>query len=126
LYDYFDAHRDGAIGHFTSTDITASRRASPAWPVMEVRATIWLSPYDLGVRQEVAITLESIPDAEEICEIRMRMTHASGQINNWHRMNRVFIGDLRRQMLGWQKLKSMDMLNFIARGEKMMAANIIS
>ncbi|MEE8397849.1 MAG: ABC transporter permease [Desulfobacterales bacterium] len=127
LNDYFDAHRDGAIGCFiadelrlTAMTVDSMDDSSGSLPVMKLQATVSLAPYDLGVRQGVEITVAAT-DATEIFELDISLSHASGQPNNWKRLNKTFLGDLRRQLLGWRNLKARRMLTYIADAEEKLA-----
>ena len=62
-----------------------------------------LAPFDLGVTQ--AFALMSRPsEIEGIDEIRILIRRHSGARGDWQRGNRVFINDLRRQLLIWRSL----------------------
>jgi len=124
LHDYFDAHRDGAIGCFITdalklTPMTLSNGGDPgrALPVMSLRATVSLAPFDLGVRQDVGITVVST-DSPEVLELELSLHHESGQVNNWIRLNKTFLGDLRRQLLGWRNLRPRRILRYIAEASE--------
>jgi hypothetical protein len=111
LHEYIDAHRDGAIGHFTAD----GARLLPSEEDIGLRlaATTWLAPYDLGVRQEIEI--EVIPGPEEICTLRISLTHGAGPERSWWRLNRTFLGELRGQLLGWRNIAPERMLQYITR-----------
>ncbi|MEE8398808.1 MAG: ABC transporter permease, partial [Desulfobacterales bacterium] len=128
LHDYFDAHRDGAIGCFitdelklTPITVNATDDSDEGLSVMKLHATVSLAPYDLGVRQGVEITVVST-DTPEILELDISLFHESGQVNNWKRLNKTFLGDLRRQLLGWRNLKSHRILRYIAEANSRLAA----
>ncbi len=116
IHEYMDAHRDGAIGNFTSDRLFLHGRE--AGSIAGVSGTVWLAPYDLGVRQEVKI--EVLPDADEICTISIRLARGAGQERSWWRLNKVFLGDIRRQLLGWRNISRERVLDYIEKGEKVI------
>ena len=127
LHDYFDAHRDGAIGCFITDEliltqmmVNTSDDSDERLSVMKLRATVSLAPYDLGVRQGVEITI--VPtDSPKILELAISLYHESGQVNTWKRLNKTFLGDLRRQLLGWRNLRARRILRYIADAEERLA-----
>ena len=124
LHDYFDAHRDGAIGCFitdelelTSMMVNTSDDSVEGLIVMRLQATVSLAPYDLSVRQGVEIRVAST-DSPEVLELDISLFHESGQVNTWKRLNKTFLGDLRRQLLGWRNLRPRRILRYIADAEE--------
>lgn len=107
--EFMEAHEDGGIGEFT-TDNVQILPPDDGY-VAGVRAMTWLAPYDLGVRQEVRITVHD--DIEDICSIRVELMYGSGQVKTWWRLNRTFLDELRRQLLGWRKVKPERMMAYI-------------
>ena len=60
------------------------------------------------------MTVEPTP-AEDVFGIELKLTRESGQVSNWWKLNRVFLRDLRKQLLGWRKLKPERLLQYIAQ-----------
>jgi len=115
IYEYMDAHKEGTIGVFSADDLEKFHRADDdGRETYGVHGTVWLAPYDLGVRQEVTITIHSTAEAD-IYEIDIELLRRSGQVSSWWKLNRVLLSDLRRQLLGWRKLKIDRMLEYITR-----------
>jgi hypothetical protein len=113
LYEYLDAHRDGAIGNFTSDKLVV--REGDGDGHITVEGIVWLSPYDLGVRQEFEIRI--VPTGvEDICNLRILLRREAGEERSWWRLNRVFIGDLRKQLLGWRNVSAERMLKYVSEG----------
>ncbi len=114
LYEYMDAHREGTIGNFSADDLRKIHENANGVDVIGLEGTVWLAPYDLGIRQDVRILIQ--PSAEaDIYEINIELRRQSGQVSSWWKLNRVLLGDLRRQLLGWRKLKIDRMLEYITR-----------
>jgi len=120
LQEYVDAHREGAIGHFSTDELRVSRRREGGLDSIALDATVWLAPYDLGVRQEVRLTVRPTGLAD-VFGIDVQMVRRSGQRRTWRSLNRKFLGDLRRQLLGWRRLRPQRVLAYIAEGRKMLA-----
>lgn len=113
IHDFMEAHADGGIGDFT-VDNLALLPPDPAY-VVGLQATTWLAPYDLGVRQGMRI--EVIEDVDEICNIRVLLRYESGHPRTWWRINTGFLGELRRQLLGWRNVDHARILEYISQAE---------
>jgi hypothetical protein len=121
LHEYMDAHREGSIGHFATDNLSVfTAKAGQAGEVLGVEATAWLAPFDLGVRQQVRLTIRPTDDPE-VFEIDVALAREAGQLGTWRKLNRAFLGDLRRQLLGWRKLKTRRILDYIASGAEVLA-----
>jgi len=128
LHDYFDAHRDGTIGCFipdslSLVSMTLNDTDDPDrdLTVMKLQSTVSLAPYDLGVGQDVEIIVVST-ESPEILELDISLHHGYGQVSNWIRLNKTFLGDLRRQLLGWRNLRTRRILRYIAEAEERLAS----
>jgi hypothetical protein len=101
IHEFMAAHRDGSTGNFTTDELTVLTPTDGV--VTGLSATVWIAPYDLGVRQRVQIEIRSAE--EDLCDIHIELGRESGKPGNWWRLNRVFLGDMRRQLLGWRNVK---------------------
>ncbi len=119
LMDYFEIHRDGNIGHFSTDNLNVSVWKTEGLDALMLEGTIWLSPYDLGVRQDVNIRIDASRDAD-VFAINLILDRKAGQMGSWQNLNKVFISDLRKQLLGWRKLKADHAWRYIRDGEAMM------
>ena len=73
---------------------------------------VWLTPFDLGIRQQLTLKIE--PGAfPEIYEVRVILKRLSGDDASWHRMNRTFLTELRKQFLQWRSLPPGKMLEYV-------------
>jgi hypothetical protein len=120
LQEYFDAHREGSIGNFSTDALRLFHIRTGDYEALGLACTIWLAPYDLGVRQQLTLNVRATED-EDVLELDLMLHRGSGQENHWWRLNHVFLGDLRRQLLGWRNLSPDRMLDYIARGEAVRA-----
>ena len=101
IHEFMAAHRDGSSGNFTTDELVVLPPTEGV--VVGLRSTVWIAPYDLGVRQGVKIEIRSAED--DLCDIHIELERESGKPGNWWRLNRVFLGDMRRQLLGWRNVK---------------------
>lgn len=113
IHEYMDAHREGSIGHFTTDNLKVIPPDDLRMAALS--GTVWLAPYDLGVRQDFLIEIK--PEVEDICGIHISLTHGSGQTKTWWRLNHTFLGDVRRQLLGWRKVKAEAIMAYIKKAE---------
>ena len=114
IHEYMDAHREGSIGQFTADHLKIIPPSEGC--IAALSGTVWLAPYDLGVRQTFVIEVK--PEVEDICGINIALTHGSGQIKTWWRLNHTFLGDVRRQLLGWRKIKPEAIMEYIKKAER--------
>jgi hypothetical protein len=126
LYDYFNGHQDISHGLFSTGDLKFTESKALAGqvypadgaPCLQMESLVWLAPFDLGIVQQVELLF--CPSASEpgFIEIRMRLTRGAGEANAWRRTNKVFIHQLRKQMLIWRSLSVAHKIDF----EKMLSA----
>jgi len=63
------------------------------------------------VRQSIRIEIR--PAEEQLCNIHIELRRESGKEQNWWRLNRVFLGDMRKQLLGWRTVKPEKVREFL-------------
>ena len=71
--------------------------------MLGLKATVALAPFDLGVTQEF-VFLSQPSDIEGIDQVRIMLYRLSGAHGDWQRSNRVFVNELRKQLLIWRSL----------------------
>ncbi|MBT7064892.1 MAG: FtsX-like permease family protein [Verrucomicrobia bacterium] len=101
IHEFMAAHKDGSTGNFTTDALTLLPSTDAL--VAGQSATVWIAPYDLGVRQSVRIEIRAAE--EDLCDIHIELGRESGKPRNWWRLNRTFLGDMRKQLLGWRNVK---------------------
>lgn len=69
----------------------------------EVRARLWLAPFDQGLSQDFELLARPEGDGR-FCALTLRLWRRSGDGHAWLRGNRLFIDELRRQFLVWRAL----------------------
>jgi hypothetical protein len=73
-----------------------------------------LTPFDLGVRQALTLRIHR-GDFPDIFDVTVTLDRLSGDDASWHRMNRPFLTELRRQFLQWRSLSPARMMQYIER-----------
>jgi len=101
LREHFDNYSDTSLGVFTSMECHIFRQKDN--DMLGFRASVALAPFDLGVTQNFAM-LSQPSDIEGIDEVRILIHRLSGAQGDWRRSNRVFIKELRKQLLIWRSL----------------------
>jgi hypothetical protein len=101
LKEHFDNYSDTSLGVFATTE--SHIFCEKPTELLGIRATVALAPFDLGVNQNFAL-LSQPSEIEGIDEVRILIYRLSGANGDWRRSNRVFINDLRKQLLIWRSL----------------------
>ena len=102
LAEHFRRHDDAGLGGFAASNVGIARTGAGN---LELSADLALAPFDLGVTQH--LTLTAVPsEIEGVDEVAVRITRLSGAASDWHRANRVFLRDLRKQFLLWRTLST--------------------
>ncbi|MFY9943972.1 MAG: ABC transporter permease, partial [Desulfobacterales bacterium] len=108
VIDHFRGHQDVSHGLFSSGEIDFGFEGRPAAPdgttCLFLRAKVWLAPFDFGIMQTVSVTFCPSEEQPDLYEIRLRLVRQTGEANVWGRVNRVFVNDLRKQLLVWRSL----------------------
>jgi ABC-type lipoprotein release transport system permease subunit len=113
LADFFGAHQEGSIGKFSAAAVEAFSIADEQGQTSRgLETTIWLTPFDLGVRQHLKLLVHP-GQFPEIYEVQVVLSRLSGDDSSWYRMNRTFLTELRRQFLQWRSLSPERMLEYI-------------
>jgi hypothetical protein len=113
LGDFFDAHKEGSIGKFSAGPVDTFSIPDESGRISRgLKTTVWLTPFDLGVRQNLTLLIHpgQFPD---IYEVQVVLNRLSGDDGSWYRMNRPFLTELRKQFLQWRSLTPQRMLHYI-------------
>jgi hypothetical protein len=89
--------------------------ADPNQEVFRLSMRIWLAPFDMGVSQDADIVLLPSPEPG-LYELQLRLQRQSGEIAAWQRVNRGFLGDLRKQLLLWRTIPREAQQEYVLRG----------
>ena len=101
LREHFDNYTDTSLGVFATIKGHIFRQRDN--DMLGFTASVALAPFDLGVTQNFAL-LSKPSEIEGIDEIRILLHRLSGARGDWQRSNRVFINELRKQLLIWRSL----------------------
>ncbi|MBM9605529.1 FtsX-like permease family protein [Desulfopila inferna] len=119
LYSYLTGHQDISHGMFSTgqVDIVFScttaaeikemviRAAEPSsLNCLHIRAKVWLAPFDFGIMQWIDIQFCPVRENPEYLEIKISLQRNSGEIEMWKRTNKIFLHDIRKQLLIWRSL----------------------
>ncbi len=99
LGEHFESFSDTSLGVFATTESNIFKQAKN--DMLGLRAKVALAPFDLGVTQNFAL-LSKPSEIDGIDEIRILIWRTSGARSDWIRANRVFVNELRRQLLIWR------------------------
>lgn len=100
---YFASFEEQSVGRFytTSTELSSFEESGQQGYRLAMR--VWLSPYDLGVSQDVE--LRAMPTGDfGVYLIRLHIRRLSGQAVTWKRINRGFLNEIRKQFLLWRTI----------------------
>jgi hypothetical protein len=100
LREHFQNYSDTAMGSFAASHTRLFRQDER---MLGLEATVALAPFDLGVSERFAL-LARKSEIEGIEEIRILLRRVSGTRGDWQRANRVFVHELRKQLLIWRSL----------------------
>jgi ABC-type lipoprotein release transport system permease subunit len=125
LADFFGAHQEGSIGKFSAAEVDAfSIPDEQSHMTRGLETTIWLTPFDLGVRQHLKLLVHpgQFPD---IYEVQVELSRLSGDDHSWYRMNRSFLTELRRQFLQWRSLSPERMVEYIEMSKRLFETETV-
>jgi hypothetical protein len=119
LIDYFQGHLDVSHGLFSTGDIEygfvcptppnvteyekdCPEDACEIPACLEFSSSVWLAPFDFGIMQKVDFQFIPSRDERGFLEIVVRLTRESGEARAWHRINKGFLHEIRKQLLVWR------------------------
>ncbi|MEI6084618.1 MAG: FtsX-like permease family protein [Verrucomicrobiota bacterium] len=98
---WLDANGAGSSGPFYCAPPQVELQTEAQGVVPAIRSTVWLKPYDLGVSQQMEISLPTDPETGEFIA-RVRLQRLSGNVAAWQRTLKPFLGVVRKQFLNWR------------------------
>ncbi|HEY3333161.1 MAG TPA: FtsX-like permease family protein [Capsulimonadaceae bacterium] len=105
LGEWLHSYVEQSVGDFLVQDVEVSKFDSQFGKAFELRAKVWLAPFDLGVSQN--IRLQTVPtELEDVFAVIMILHRQSGDVSNWKRVNRRFLNVVRKQFLIWRTLSA--------------------
>ncbi len=119
IHDYFIGHQDISQGIFSTGPVDIIFSCATADEIaqmiknsespqdlhcLHLRANVWLAPFDFGIMQTVDIQFCPAEEGDRYLSIKATLHRKSGEAGIWHRINAVFLHDLRKQLLVWRSL----------------------
>ncbi|MCG6931732.1 MAG: M28 family peptidase, partial [Desulfofustis sp.] len=106
LYNYFIGHQDISHGRFSTghVDLVSSGDKDQGPVPVRLQARVWLAPFDFGIMQQADILFVSAPGQENFLTIKLKIHRESGEKSQWMRINKMFIHQLRKQLLIWRSM----------------------
>jgi ABC-type lipoprotein release transport system permease subunit len=129
LHNYFIGHQDISHGKFSTGHVelihscdsveeiqqVIARHHDPySYLCLHLRAKVWLAPFDFGIMQRVDIQFCPAKDNLSYLEIKLSIHRESGEIGQWQRINKIFIHQLRKQLLIWRSMDQATHTQFIS------------
>lgn len=123
-------HGEGSSGPFFAappgTGLSGDRDPlSEHGLIPEVRCTIWLKPFDLGVSQELVISTPTDPHTREFIA-RLRIVRLSGTRESWLRLNPPFVARLRQNFLYWRAVSLEERERLFEEARGLLRADLLS
>jgi len=120
LANYFNAYTESSLGAFFSRNVKlAGSHLEGAEPEYIITMQTWLSPYDLGVSQDVELKATSTGE-HNIYKIEITIVRKSGQVVTWRRINRGFLNVLRKRCLIWRTITKKQKEEYKQEGMKLL------
>ncbi|TVQ97805.1 MAG: FtsX-like permease family protein [Desulfovibrionales bacterium] len=114
LMEYFRSHQDITHGAFSTDNISceAVRQDDPFFstehadsPQYMMTLRVWLAPFDFGIRQTVRLVFRPSDVYAGFREILVRIDREAGEHKVWQNQNKLFLNELRKQLLVWRSLE---------------------
>ena len=102
LVAWFDARGEDSSGAFSATAPTLAVRWFEDTMAATVAASVWLRPYDLGVSQDVKVSVKQSAPESDLFIAELAVDLRSGSASSWQRTNMRFVTLLRRHLLSWR------------------------
>jgi hypothetical protein len=115
---WFDEFGEGSAGRFYAAPPRCTLERFNGRTAAAIHVVTWLRPYDLGVSQEVAIHLTEDPVHEHTVAF-LTLTHLSGDISSWQRVNYLFLTLLRKHFLDWRVVPDEEKDAYLERARKL-------
>ncbi len=112
----------GSAGEFVAQNVELERLQTDeeGQPGFRLAFRTWLSPYDLGISQDVQ--MDAVPTGEyQIYRIDMTIHRLSGDVDSWQRINRGFMNVMRKRFLVWRTITPDIKDGYRERGRRIFA-----
>ncbi len=127
LAEYLATASQTGAGRFTADELRPFATVDAFAPdaaratVRGLSARVWLAPYDLGVIQNVRVAIHPTSQPS-VFDVRVRLTREAGNPATWHRLNRPFLTDIRKQFLLWRTLPAEAVQRYVDASDRFFHA----
>ena len=87
-----------------------------------IQMRIWIAPFDMGVSQMTELQFMPTED-QGVMRIVLDITRVTGEQKTWVRLNKGFLGELRKQFLIWRTISAGQKEDYTEQGKKMLSQN---
>ena len=122
LNNYFEGYKEESIGSFYTDHVKLAEKDSEHGNGYAIAMRIWIAPFDMGVSQMTELQFMPTED-EGIMKIVLDITRVSGEHKTWVRLNKGFLGELRKQFLIWRTISAAQKNEYTEQGRKMLSLN---
>ena len=125
---FFVDHGEGSSGKFFAGPPRAQlgreldKLANDGY-IPELAVTIWLKPFDLGVSQQLAISMPTDVDTKEYIA-KITLARLSGSRESWMRLNTPFVTLLRQHFLYWRAVSPAQREEMFKEARELLTAEV--
>jgi len=101
LHEYLRGHTEPTSPEFRCDDVRVGVKDSQEEETLSIEGRVWLAPYDIGVCQDLTLSLRQ---EGELFAVSFRAKRRSGALQPWHRAHFRFADTLRQQFLIFRTL----------------------
>ena len=118
VYEYFASHQEITHGKFSTGNMAfefvcekppnanggedCPEDACSHDECLHITSQVWLAPFDFGIMQQVALKFKPAMTEKGFLEMHVELKRESGESNAWHRINKTFLHQIRKQLLLWR------------------------
>ncbi|MFM8830693.1 MAG: FtsX-like permease family protein [Spartobacteria bacterium] len=123
FHSFLEDHGEGGSGRFSASPPVIDVRGTGDDILPSVSATIWLKPYDLGVSQNLEISLPFDTDTGDFIA-RFSIRRITGTRESWVRLNTTLVVVFREQFLHWRAVSPAQKKDFFTKSEALFAEEV--
>ena len=123
FHSFLEDHGEGGSGRFSASPPVIDVQGTGEDILPSVSATIWLKPYDLGVSQNLEISLPRDIDTGDFIA-RFSIRRLTGTRESWLRLNTTLVVVFREQFLHWRAVSPAQKKDFFKKSEALFAEEV--
>ena len=123
FHSFLEDHGEGGSGRFSASPPVIDVQGTGEDILPSVSATIWLKPYDLGVSQNLEISLPRDTDTGDFIA-RFSIRRLTGTRESWLRLNTTLVVVFREQFLHWRAVSPAQKKDFFKKSEALFAEEV--